>query len=54
MLVVAGILIVAAIFLAAPLHLASVGFGAKKIIGLVVGLAVLAVGLVMSFVKGQK
>jgi hypothetical protein len=47
-LIVIGILIVAAMLLAAPLHLASAGFGLKKIIGLAVGAIILIVGLVMS------
>ncbi len=50
-LIVVGILIVAAVFLAAPLHLASAGFGTKKIIGLAVGLVVLVAGLVGAFTK---
>ncbi|HMD88924.1 MAG TPA: hypothetical protein VKF38_07155 [Anaerolineaceae bacterium] len=53
-LIVVGVLIVAVVFLAAPLHLASAGFGTKKILGLVVGLVVLVAGLVMSLSKGQK
>ncbi len=47
-LAVIGVLIVLAVFLSAPLHLASAGFGLKKIIGLVIGAIVLIVGLVMS------
>jgi hypothetical protein len=52
-LVVVGVLIVVAIFLSAPLHLASAGFGMKKILGLVVGLVVLVVGLFLGLSKGQ-
>lgn len=48
-----GVLIVAAVFLAAPLHLASAGFGTKKIIGLAVGLVVLGIGLVGALSKRQ-
>ena len=53
-LAVVGVVIVAFIFLAAPLHLASTGFGLKKIAGLVVGIVVLAAGLWLTFRKGTK
>lgn len=52
-LVLLGIVIVAAVFLAAPLHLASAGFGTRKIIGLVIGVVVLLVGLVGAMSKSQ-
>lgn len=50
-LIVVGILIVVAVFLAGPLGLASTSFGTKHIIGLVVGIIVFIVGLVMSVMK---
>jgi len=50
-LLVVGVLIVIAIFAAAPLGLASAGFGYKKIGGLVVGVIVVIVGLVLSMRK---
>ncbi len=53
-LVVVGVLIVLFIFLAAPLHLASAGFGLKKIAALVVGVIVLVAGLLLTFGKGGK
>lgn len=51
-LIVVGVLIVIAVFLAAPLHLASAGFGYKKIAGVVVGIVALVAGLFLSFGKG--
>lgn len=50
-LVVVGVLIVLLVLLAAPLHLASAGFGLKKIAGLVVGIVVFVAGLVLSLGK---
>jgi hypothetical protein len=52
-LFVVGVLLVVAVLLAAPLHLASAGFGLKKIFGLAVGVIVLAVGAVGLFAKGK-
>ena len=51
--IVVGVLIVAAVFLAAPLHLTSAGFGTKHILGLILGLVVLAAGLVFTFTKAK-
>jgi hypothetical protein len=44
-----GALIVAYVFLSIPLHLASVGFGPRKLIGVVVGGIAFAAGLVATF-----
>ncbi len=52
-LVVVGVLIVAAVLLAAPLRLAGAAFGIRRIIGLILGLFVLVAGLVLSFSKGR-
>ena len=52
-LIVVGVLIVALVFLAAPLHLASAGFGLKKIAGLVFGVIVAGVGLWGMFSKAK-
>jgi len=52
-LIVIAILIVAFVFVAAPLHLASTGFGWKKIAMLVFGVLVLVVGLALSLIKGE-
>ena len=48
-LIIVGVLIVVAVLLAAPLHLASAGFGTHKILGLVVGIVVLLAGLIGTF-----
>ena len=53
-LIIVGALIVVAIFLAAPLHLATPGFGYKKIAAIVVGVIVLAAGLFITFAKKAK
>ena len=53
-LIVVGVLIVAAIFFAVPLHLAGAGFGLKKLIGVVVGVVFFVAGLLVSFGKGGK
>ena len=53
-LLVVGVLIVAAVVLAGPLGLASSTFGTKKIVGVVVGAIVFVVGLVMSMRKPAK
>jgi hypothetical protein len=53
-LIVVGVLVVAAVFLAVPLHLASAGFGLKKLIGVVIGVVVFVAGLVVTFGKGGK
>jgi hypothetical protein len=47
-------LIVAVVLLAAPLHLASGGFGLKKLAGVVIGVVAFAVGLVLILGKGAK
>lgn len=47
-LIILGIIILAAVFLAGPLGLASTSFGTKHIIGIVVGAIVLIIGLVMA------
>ncbi len=47
-LIILGILILAAVFLAGPLHLASAAFGTKHIIGLVIGAIVLIAGFVFA------
>ena len=54
LLIVLGVLIVAAIFLSVPLHLAGAGFGLKKMIGVVIGVVVFVAGLLVSFGKGGK
>lgn len=50
-LIIVGILIIVAVFLAGPLGLASATFGTKHIIGLVVGAIVLVVGVVMAVTR---
>jgi hypothetical protein len=53
-LVVLGVLMLAFMLLASPLHIYGVGFGAKHIIGTVVGAGVLIVGFVLLFLPKQK
>jgi len=53
-LIVVGVLIVAAVFLSIPLHLAGAGFGLKKLIGVVIGVVAFAAGLLVTFGKGGK
>jgi preprotein translocase subunit SecF len=53
-LIIVGVLIVAVVFLAAPLHLASSGFGLKKLVGVVIGVVAFAAGLVLALGKGAK
>lgn len=50
-LIVLGVLILAAVFLAGPLGLGSASFGTKHIIGVVVGALVLVVGVIMSVTR---
>lgn len=52
-LVVVGVVIVAGVFLSIPLHLASAGFGTKKLIGVVLGVVAFAAGLLLTFGKGR-
>ena len=54
LLIVVGVVIVAVVFLAVPLHLGGAGFGWKKIAGVVVGVIALAAGLVLTFWKKAK
>ena len=49
--IVVGALIIAAVILAGPLHLASTIWGLKHILGLILGLVILAAGLVFTFQK---
>jgi len=51
--IVVGVLIIAAVVLAGPLHLASTSWGIKHILGLILGLVILAAGLVFSFQKAK-
>jgi hypothetical protein len=53
-LIVIGILILAAVVLAAPLHLAGSSYGLKKISGLVIGAIILIVGIFGAMSRGQK
>ncbi len=50
-LLVVGILIVAAVLLATPLGIVHSSFGTKHIIGIVVGAVVLIAGIILSFGK---
>lgn len=50
-LIILGLLIVVADFVAGPLGLASTTFGTKHIIALVVGIIVLLVGVVMALTR---
>ncbi|HEX7974424.1 MAG TPA: hypothetical protein VF498_08455 [Anaerolineales bacterium] len=52
-LIVLGVLILAVVFLAGPLGLASNTFGTRKILGAVVGAVVLLAGLGLSFLRRQ-
>jgi hypothetical protein len=53
-LAVLGVLLLAFVLLASPLHIYGTGFGPKHIIGTVVGAVVLIVGLVLYFLTKQK
>lgn len=53
-LVVLGVLMLAFMLLAGPLHIYRTGFGPKHIIGTVVGAGFLIVGLVLFFLPKQK
>jgi hypothetical protein len=53
-LVVLGVLMLAIVLLASPLHIYGTGYGTKHIIGTVVGAVVLIVGLVLYFLTKQK
>ena len=53
-LIVVGVLIVAFVFLAAPLHLASPGLGWKQAAGLLLGLLALAAGVMLFLGKKAK
>jgi multisubunit Na+/H+ antiporter MnhG subunit len=53
-LVVLGVLMLAFMLLASPLHIYGVGFGPKHIIGTVVGAGILIVGLVLFFLPKGK
>ncbi|MGD0879002.1 MAG: hypothetical protein ABSA01_12775 [Anaerolineales bacterium] len=54
LLIVVGVLIVAVVFLAVPLHLGGAGFGLKKIAGAVVGVIALAAGIILTIGKKTK
>ncbi len=49
--IVVGVLIVAAVVLAGPLHLTGTFWGVKHILGFILGIVVLAAGLVFFFWK---
>ena len=51
--IVVGVLIIAAVVLAGPLNLAGSIWGVKHFLGLILGLVVLAAGLVFSFQKAK-
>ena len=51
LLIVVGVLVLAVVFLAVPLHLSSGGFGLKKIAATVIGVIALAAGLFISMRK---
>jgi hypothetical protein len=53
-LVVLGVLMLAFMLLASPLHIYGMGFGPKHIIGTVVGAGILIAGLVLLFLPKQK
>ena len=53
-LIVVGVLIVAAIFFAVPLHLAAAGFGLKKLGGVVLGVVIFVAGLLIASGRGGK
>jgi hypothetical protein len=53
-LVVLGVLMLAFMLLASPLHIYGEGFGPKHIIGAVVGAVILIAGLVLWFLPKQK
>jgi hypothetical protein len=53
-LVVVGVLMLAFVLLAGPLHIYGMGFGPKHIIGTVAGAGVLIAGLVLRFLPKQK
>ena len=50
-LIVIGILIVAAVFLAGPLGLSGSSFGTKHFLGVAVGAVVFVVGVVLAAIK---
>ena len=50
-LLVVGILIMVAVLLATPLGIVHSGFGAKHIIGIVVGAVVFIAGIFLAFIK---
>ena len=50
-LLVVGLVIVAAVLLATPLGIVHSGFGAKHIIGVVIGVVVFIVGIFLSFMR---
>jgi len=54
LLIVVGVLIIAVVFLAVPLHLGGAGFGLKKIAGVVIGMIALAAGLILTLNKKTK
>jgi hypothetical protein len=54
LLIVVGVIIVAVVFLAVPLHLGGTGFGLKKIAGVVIGVIALAAGLFLTLAKKGK
>jgi hypothetical protein len=53
-MIVIGLLILAAVVLAAPLHLAGSSYGIKKISGLVIGAIILIVGLFSAMANNRK
>jgi hypothetical protein len=53
-LVLAGVLMLAFVLLATPLHVYGTGFGSKHVIGTIISAAVLVAGIVVSLIPKQK
>jgi steroid 5-alpha reductase family enzyme len=53
-LIVVGVLMLAAVLLASPLHIYGTGFGPKHVAGTIAGAVVLIVGIVLTLVSKPK
>ena len=53
-LIVIGVLMLAAVLLASPLHIYGTGFGPRHIMGTVVGAIILVAGIIVVLIPKQK